>query len=42
MVKGILMEKGEGEAIVMTGGGIGLRMMCSMTTLSALPAAGNC
>lgn len=40
MVKGILMEKAEGEAIVMTSGGIGLRMMCSMNTLSALPAAG--
>ena len=40
MVKGILMEKAEGEAIVMTSGGIGLRMMCSMNTLVALPAAG--
>ena len=41
MVKGILMEKGEGEAVVMTSGGIGLRVMCSMTTLSSLPAAGG-
>lgn len=40
MVKGILMEKAEGEAIVMTSGGLGMRVMCSMTTLSALPAAG--
>lgn len=41
MVKGILMEKSEGEAIVMTGAGLGLRMMCSMNTLSGLPAAGE-
>jgi len=34
------MEKAEGEAVVMTSGGIGLRVMCSMNTLSALPAAG--
>ena len=40
MVKGILMEKSEGEAVVMTTGGLGLRMMCSMNTLSGLPAAG--
>ena len=41
MVKGFLMEKGEGEAVVMTSGGLGLRMMCSMNTLSALPQAGE-
>ena len=41
MVKGALMEKNEGEALVMTGGGLGLRMMCSMNTLAALPAAGQ-
>ena len=41
MVKGILMEKGEGEAVVMTSGGLGLRMMCSMNTLSALPQTGE-
>ena len=41
MVKGILMEKSEGEAIVMTPGGLGLRMMCSMNTLSALPSSGT-
>ena len=39
MVKGVLMEKGEGEAVVMTSGGMGLRMMCSMNTLAALPQA---
>ena len=41
MVKGTLMEKSEGEAVVMTAGGLGLRVMCSMNTLAALPAAGN-
>ena len=29
MVKGTLMEKSEGEAVVMTAGGLGLRVMCS-------------
>ena len=41
MVKGILMEKGEGEAIVMTAAGLGMRLMCSMNTLAALPMAGG-
>ena len=41
MVKGILTDKNEGEAIVMTSGGLGLRMMCSMNTLSGLPQAGT-
>lgn len=41
MVKGILMEKGEGEAVVMTSGGLGLCMMCSMNTLSGLQQAGS-
>ena len=41
MVKGILMEKAEGEAIVMTAAGLGMRLMCSMNTLSALPQAGG-
>lgn len=41
MVKGTLMEKGEGEAVVMTAAGLGLRVMCSMNTLTALPAAGQ-
>lgn len=41
MVKGTLIEKAEGEATVMTPAGIGLKMMCSMNTLSALPAAGE-
>lgn len=41
MVKGILMEKSEGEAVVMTAAGLGMRLMCSMNTLSALPQAGG-
>ena len=41
MIKGILMDKSEGEAVVMTSGGLGMRMMCSMNTLSALPTAGT-
>ena len=41
MVKGTLMEKSEGEAVVMTVGGLGLRVMCSMNTLAVLPAAGQ-
>jgi len=41
MVKGILMEKSEGEAIVMTAAGLGMRLMCSMNTLSDLPQAGE-
>lgn len=41
MIKGTLMDKSEGEAIVMTSGGLGMRAMCSMNTLAALPAAGE-
>ena len=41
MVKGVLVEKGEGEAVVMTAAGLGMRLMCSMNTLSALPMAGG-
>ena len=40
LVRGTMVEKSEGEAVVMTSGGLGLRLMCSMNTLSALPAAG--
>ncbi len=41
MIRGTLVEKSEGEAVVMTGSGMGLRLLCSMNTLSALPAAGQ-
>ena len=41
MIRGTLVEKSEGEAVVMTDSGVGLRLLCSMNTLSALPAAGQ-
>ena len=41
MVKGVLVEKSEGEAIVMTAAGLGMRLMCSMNTLGALPQSGS-
>lgn len=41
IVEGKVLEKSEGEAVVMTAGGLGLRLMCSMNTLSALPPAGE-
>ncbi len=41
MIKGALIEKSEGEAVVMTAGGLGVRMMCSMNTLASLPASGE-
>lgn len=41
MIKGVLMEKGEGEAVIMTASGLGMRVMCSMNTLSTLPMAGG-
>ncbi len=40
LLKGIVAEKSEGEAVLLCGG-IGFRVMCSMTTLSALPGAGS-
>ena len=41
LMEGTVVEKSEGEAIVMTAGGVGYRLMCSMNTLSSLPAAGD-
>lgn len=41
LIEGTVAEKSEGEVIVMTAGGVGYRLMCSMNTLSALPAAGE-
>lgn len=41
MVKGTVVEKNEGEAVLMTSAGVGLRMLCSMNTLSALPFGGG-
>ena len=41
LIEGTVAGKSEGEVIVMTAGGVGYRLMCSMNTLSALPAAGE-
>ena len=41
LIEGTVAGKNEGEVIVMTAGGVGYRLMCSMNTLSALPAAGE-
>ena len=41
LIEGTLVEKGEGEAVVLTAGGIGFRVNCSMNTLSLLPASGQ-
>lgn len=43
VIEGIVLEKSEGEVILMTSGGVGYRLQCSMNTLSALPVNGeNC
>lgn len=41
LIKGIVVEKSEGEVVLQTAGGVGYRLMCSMNTLVALPGAGN-
>ena len=41
MLTGNVVEKSEGEAVVMTSGGMGFRLMMSANTLSALPQAGQ-
>lgn len=40
LLKGVVADKSEGEAVLLCGG-IGFRVMCSMTTLAALPGAGS-
>ena len=40
LLEGTVVEKSEGE-VVLLAGGIGFRLLCSMTTLAALPAAGG-
>lgn len=43
IVKGTVVEKGQSEVVIMTVNGIGLRLLCSMNTIAALPAsAGEC
>lgn len=41
VISGTVLEKSEGEVLVMTTGGVGYRLMCSMNTLSTVPAAGQ-
>ena len=41
LIKGTLMEKAEGEAVVMTASGLGMRLMMSANSLAALPQAGQ-
>lgn len=41
MIEGTVLEKNENEALLMTAGGVGYRVMCSVNTLSILPAAGE-
>ena len=40
-IQGTVLEKSEGELILLTTGGVGYRLMCSMNTLSVMPAAGK-
>ena len=41
MIEGTVLEKNENETLLMTAGGVGYRVMCSVNTLSILPAAGE-
>lgn len=41
LIQGIVAEKSEGEVVVLTQGGVGYRLMCSMNTLTAVPGAGK-
>ena len=41
VIQGTVLEKNEGEAILMTAGGVGYRLQCSMQMLSSLPAKGS-
>lgn len=41
LIEGKVLEKTEGEIIIMTAGGVGYRLICSMNTLSSLPGGGE-
>ncbi len=41
LIEGALIEKNENEALILTTGGVGYRVMCSVNTLATLPAAGQ-
>jgi holliday junction DNA helicase RuvA len=38
LIEGVVLEKSEGEVVLMTGG-VGFRLLCSMNTLTAVPPA---
>ena len=40
-IQGTVLEKSEGEVILLTQGGVGYRLMCSMNTLSTAPGTGK-
>jgi len=40
IMQGAVVEKGDGEVVLLTNGGVGYRLMCSMNTLSAVPGVG--
>jgi len=40
-VQGTVLEKSTGEVVLLTQGGVGYRLYCSMNTLAALPGAGK-
>ena len=41
LVEGTVLEKSEGEVILLTTGGVGYRLSCSMNTLALIPGAGK-
>ena len=41
LIEGTVVEKSEGEAIVMTAGGVGYRLMCSMNTVQNAVSVGE-
>ena len=40
-IQGTILEKSEGEMVLLTTSGVGYRLMCSMNTLAVMPAAGK-
>jgi len=40
-IQGTVLEKSAGEAVLLTQGGVGYRLFCSMNTLASLPGVGK-
>ena len=40
-IQGTVAEKGEGELVLFTAGGVGYRLLCSVNTLAAVPGVGK-